>query len=61
MEAVGVVEDLVVVRVSNRNEAKDILLDRGVEEKLRRDERRCDRSVVLPDPDSPLWIEILGR
>lgn len=54
MEAVCVVTDLVVVRVSKTNAAKESLEERGVEEKERKEERRCDRMVVLPDPDSPL-------
>ena len=28
--------------------------DNGVDEKDRKEERRCDRIVVFPDPDSPL-------
>jgi hypothetical protein len=34
---VGVVRDLVVVRVSKTNEAKDIFWDKGVEENAKRD------------------------
>jgi len=30
------------------------LLDRGVEENERKADRRWERSVVLPEPDSPL-------
>jgi hypothetical protein len=30
------------------------LVDRGVDDLLRRAERRCDRTVVFPAPDSPL-------
>ena len=47
------VEDLVVVRVSKTNAASESFEDRGVEEKDRKDVRRCDRTVVFPDPDSP--------
>lgn len=54
MEAVGVVRDLVVVSVSNTKAARDSLVDNGVEEKERIEERRCERMVVLPEPDSPL-------
>lgn len=49
-----VVTDLVVVRVSKTNAARDSFEERGVEENERNDERRCDRTVVLPEPDSPL-------
>jgi hypothetical protein len=48
------VTDLVVVKVSKTNAASDSLDDRGVEEKERNEERRCERTVVLPEPDSPL-------
>lgn len=54
MEAVGVVTDFVVVKVSKRKAKRDIFCDKGVEEYDRIDEIRCDRSVVFPDPDSPL-------
>jgi hypothetical protein len=54
LEAVGVVTDFVVVRVSKTNAAKDSFFDKGVAEYSRRAERRCDLSVVLPDPVSPL-------
>ena len=46
--------DLVVVRVSKTKAASDSLEDRGVEEKDRKEERRCERTVVFPEPDSPL-------
>jgi len=45
---------LVVVKVSKTNAARDSLEDSGVEEKERNEERRCDLTVVLPEPDSPL-------
>lgn len=54
LEAVGVVTDLVVVKVSKTKAAKESFLDRGVAEYSRRAERRCDRKVVLPAPVSPL-------
>ena len=44
----------VVVKVSKTKAASDSLEDSGVEENERKDERRCDLTVVLPDPDSPL-------
>ena len=53
-DAVWVVVDLVVVRVSKIKAARDNLEESGVEEKERKDERRCDLTVVLPEPDSPL-------
>ena len=53
-EAVGVVTDLVVVRVSKIKAASDSLVDKGVEENDRMEESRWDLIVVLPDPDSPL-------
>ena len=52
-EAVCVVEDLVVVRVSKTKVASESLEDSGVEEKERKEERRWDRIVVFPEPDSP--------
>lgn len=54
LDAVGVVTDLVVVRVSNTKAAYDSFVDRGVEENERNDDSRCDRIVVLPEPLSPL-------
>jgi hypothetical protein len=48
------VTDLVVVRVSKTKAASDSFDERGVEENERNDERRCERIVVLPEPDSPL-------
>jgi hypothetical protein len=53
-DAVGVVTDFVVVRVSKTKAARDSLVDNGVDENDRMDESRCDRIVVFPDPDSPL-------
>lgn len=53
MEAVGEVRDFVVVSVSNTNAARESLVDSGVEEKERIEESKCDRIVVLPEPDSP--------
>jgi hypothetical protein len=49
-----VVVVLVVVKVSKMKVARDNLEDSGVEEKERKEDRRCDRMVVLPEPDSPL-------
>ena len=61
LDAVGVVTDLVVVRVSKANVANEILVDSGVDEKESSDERRWERTVVLPVPDSPLSIPISTR
>jgi hypothetical protein len=47
---------LVVVRVSKTKAAKEILVDRGVDEACSREERRCERIVVFPEPDSPRKI-----
>jgi hypothetical protein len=52
-EAVGVVAVLVVVRVSKIYAARDSFVDRGVEDFLRSADSRWERTVVLPDPDSP--------
>jgi hypothetical protein len=54
LEAVGVVTDFVVVRVSKTKAAKESFFERGVAEYSRRAERRCDLNVVLPAPVSPL-------
>lgn len=54
LDAVGVVSDFVVVSVSNTNAAKDSFFERGVDEYCKSEDRRCDRIVVLPEPDSPL-------
>ena len=56
MEAVGVVSDLVVVRVSKTKAASDNLVDKGVDEKERMEESRWDLIVVFPEPDSPLVV-----
>lgn len=53
-EAVGVVTDLVVVSVSKTNAARESFVDNGVAEKERIEERRWERMVVFPEPDSPL-------
>lgn len=53
MEAVGVVRDLVVVSVSKTKAARDIFVDKGVEEKDRMEDSECERMVVFPEPDSP--------
>lgn len=45
---------MVVVRVSNTKAARESFVESGVEENDRNDDRRCERIVVLPDPDSPL-------
>ena len=52
------VTDLVVVRVSNTNAARESFVDRGVDENDRMEERRCERRVVFPDPDSPLFNQL---
>ena len=54
-EAVGVVRDFVVVKVSNRKAASEILFDNGVEVNCSNEDTRCDRRVVFPEPDSPLF------
>ena len=56
-DAVGVVSDFVVVSVSNTKAARESFVDSGVEEKDKIEERRCERIVVLPEPDSPLEIQ----
>jgi len=55
-EAVGVVTDFVVVSVSKTKAAYEILLDNGVEENDKNDDSRCERIVVFPEPDSPLFF-----
>ena len=55
-----VVRDLVVVRVSKTKAASESLVDRGVEENERIEERKCDRIVVLPEPDSPLMATCIS-
>jgi hypothetical protein len=54
---VGVVTDFVVVSVSNTKAAREILVDRGVEENESNEDKRCERMVVFPDPVSPLHRE----
>ncbi len=54
LDAVGVVRDLVVVSVSNTKAARESFVDSGVEENERIEDNRCERMVVLPEPDSPL-------
>ena len=54
MDAVWVVVVLVVVRVSKTNAARDSREESGVEEKERTDVSKWERTVVLPEPDSPL-------
>lgn len=56
-DAVGVVRDFVVVRVSKTNAAYDSFDDRGVDENERNAESACARIVVFPDPLSPLGID----
>ena len=53
-DAVGVVRDFVVVSVSNTKAARESFVDSGVDEKDRIEASRCERMVVLPEPDSPL-------
>ena len=43
-----------VVSVSKTKAARESFVDSGVDEKDRIEESRCERMVVLPDPDSPL-------
>ena len=50
----GVVEVLVVVSASNPKAPNDSYFDSGVDVNERRDVRRCERTVVFPEPDSPL-------
>lgn len=57
-EAVGVVTDFVVVSVSKTKAANESLLDNGVEEKDRKEVNRCERIVVFPEPDSPLFYAV---
>ena len=53
-DAVGVVAVLVVVRASKTNEAKESFLESGVEVNSSKADKRCERMVVFPAPDSPL-------
>lgn len=55
LEAVGVVAHLVVVKVSKTKAAYDSLCDKGVDEYERKADKTCDRKVVFPAPDSPLY------
>ena len=48
------VTDLVVVRVSNTKAAYESLEERGVDEKDKKEDSKCERMVVFPDPLSPL-------
>lgn len=54
LEAVDVVIDFVDVSESKTNAAYESFVDNGVDDFERRAERKCDRRVVLPEPDSPL-------
>jgi hypothetical protein len=54
LEAVGVVEVLVVVRASNTKAANESFFDSGVDENESKADNRCDRMVVFPEPVSPL-------
>jgi hypothetical protein len=56
LEAVGVVNDFVVVSVSKIKAAYDNLDDNGVDENDKKEESRCERMVVFPEPLSPLRI-----
>jgi hypothetical protein len=51
---VGVVTDLVVVRVSNTKAAYESFEESGVDEKDKNEDNKCERMVVFPDPLSPL-------
>lgn len=54
-DAVCVVKDFVVVRASKTKVAYESFDERGVDEKERNDDRRCERMVDFPDPFSPLY------
>ena len=43
-----------VVNVSKTKAARESFVESGVDEKDRNEASRCDRMVVLPEPDSPL-------
>jgi hypothetical protein len=43
-----------VVSVSKTYAASDSFVESGVDDFLRSADSKCDRTVVLPDPDSPL-------
>jgi hypothetical protein len=61
LEAEGVVADLVVVNESKTYAANESLFDRGVEEKESNEVKRCDLTVVLPAPDSPLATKLASQ
>ena len=44
----------VVVKVSKTKAARDSLEESGVEENDKNEVMRCERTVVFPEPDSPL-------
>ena len=50
--------DLVVVRVSNTKAARESFVDSGVDEKESIEDNRWDLMVVLPEPDSPLYMPL---
>jgi hypothetical protein len=54
LDAVGLVRDFVVVKVSKTKAANDSLVERGVDDNERKDDNRCERIVVFPEPGSPL-------
>ena len=54
----GVVRDLVVVRVSNTKAARESFVDSGVDENDNIEDNRWDLMVVLPEPDSPLHVPV---
>jgi len=56
LEAVAVVKDFVVVSASKRYARSETLCESGVDVKPSNEESSCERSVVLPDPDSPLFF-----
>ena len=60
LEAVALVAVFVVVRLSKTYAAYESFLERGVEVNDRKAERRWDRSVVLPEPGSPL-VRVSGN
>ena len=49
-----------MVRVSNTKAAKDNFVDNGVDEKERMEDKKWERIVVLPEPDSPLLARIVS-
>jgi hypothetical protein len=54
LDAVGVVAVLVVVKVSKTYAARESFVESGVDDFARKADSRCDLTVVLPEPDSPL-------